>query len=262
VEFIDTCLFGRMVVLDDKIQSTEKDEFIYHEALVHPAMITHPEPRSVLIIGGGEGATLREVLRHDTVSRVTMVDIDEEFVSLCRKHLKKWHKGSFHDKRVELVFGDASEYLKERRAQFDVIITDVSDPVDKGPAMPIYMKKFYLMAKKALLPDGLFVTHANAISCISGKNIASRIFRTVGGVFPQANLYYEYIPSYGTLWSFVIGSLKYSPEAVSVDAAEKRIRRRNLRDLLYYDPEVHRRLFRLSKCVSALLAPGSKRFVV
>ena len=249
VELIDTYLFGRMVILDDKIQSTEKDEFIYHEALVHPAMIAHPGPRNVLIIGGGEGATLREVLRHNTVSRVTMIDIDEEFVGICRKYLKKWHRGSFDDRRVDLVFADASEYLKGSGAQFDVIITDVSDPVAKGPAMPIYMKKFYLMAKKALMPGGIFVTHANAISCIWGKDISSAIFRTIAGVFPRANLYSEYVPSFGSLWSFVIGSLRYRPERLSVSAAENRIRRRNLGDLFYYDAEVHRRLFRLPKCL-------------
>jgi spermidine synthase len=125
--------------------------------------------------------------------------------------------------------------------------------------MPVYMKKFYLTAKKALMPGGLFVTHASAISCISGRNISSGIFRKISGVFPLANLYSEYIPSFGSLWSFVIGSLKYSPERVSVRQAENRITEMGLKGLLYYDAELHRRLFRLPKC---LKATGKRQFVI
>jgi spermidine synthase len=111
VAILDTQEYGKMLVIDGRTQSAEEDEYIYHEALVHPAMLTHPEPRQVLIIGGGEGASLREVLRYRSVERVVMVDIDRELVELCQKWLPEWHQGAFQDPRVELVFADGKDYI-------------------------------------------------------------------------------------------------------------------------------------------------------
>jgi len=113
VKIIDTYYLGRILVLDNKIQSAESDEFIYHESLVHPSMVLHGKPQNVLILGGGEGATLREVLRYKSVNKATMVDIDQVLVGLCEKHLAKWHNGAFKDPRVELVFDDAMQYVKQ-----------------------------------------------------------------------------------------------------------------------------------------------------
>jgi spermidine synthase len=249
VDIIDTYEFGRVVLLDDKIQSAEADEFIYHEALVHPAMITHPNPESILVLGGGEGATLREVLRHPTVHNVTMIDIDREFVNLCKRYLKKWHKGSLNDSRVKLIYGDALEYVKNTKSKFDVIIADLSDPVDKGPASSIYTKKFYSLIKKALVPDGIFVTHATSMYYFPHKNISIRILKALTGIFAKVDLYYEYIPSFGTLWTFIIGSSAYSPNKVPPALISKRIKGRKLENLLYYAAEAHGRLFKLPKCV-------------
>lgn len=256
VEIIDTYQFGRVVILDDKIQSTETDEYIYHEALVHPVMITHPKPGRVLILGGGEGATLREVLKYMTVEKVTMIDIDKEFVTICRKYLKKWHKGSFNDPRVEVVFTDALIYLKAIQSRFDVIIADISDPVEKGPAISMYTKKFYSLIKKALMPDGIFVTHADAIHYANDENISIGLFKTLNKMFSEAVLYYEYIPSYGTLWSFAACSFKYSPKILSSGVINKRLKERRIDDLSYYNPETHEKLFRMPKCIKRLLGTG------
>lgn len=249
VKIIDTNLFGRMVILDDKIQSAEADESIYHEVLVHPVMIAHPEPRNVLILGAGEGATLREVLKHPTVQKAVMIDIDREFVLLCKKHLKKWHKGSFHDPRVELIYDDAFEYLKIKRDRFDIIIADISDPVESGPSVSIYTKGFYSLIKKALRPDGIFVTHSTAMYYIPHTNFSTRIFKTLKKIFPKVALYYEYIPSYGALWSFTIGSLKYSPEKISSCTILRRLKKRRIKELSYYAPEIHEKLFRIPMCM-------------
>jgi len=256
VEIIDTYEFGRVVILDDKIQSAEAEEFIYHEALVHPAMITHPNPKSILVLGGGEGATLREVLKHPTVHKATMVDIDREFVNLCKRYLKKWHKGSWNNSRVELIYDDALEYIKNTKSQFDVIIADLSDPVDKGPAISIYTKESYSLIKKVLLPDGLFVTHATSMYCFPHKNISIRILKTLTELFPKVDLYYEYIPSFGTLWTFIIGSLTYSPKKIPSAIISKRIKERRLENLLYYAAETHERLFKLPKCIKKLISAG------
>ena len=256
MELIDTHHLGRVVILDDKIQSAERDEFIYHEALVHPAMITHPKPESVLILGGGEGATLREVLKHPTVKRVVMIDIDKEFVSLCKTRLKKWHKGSFNNRKVELVFADAREYIKKIKSKFDVIIVDVSDPVVGGPARLLYKKEFYSLIKEALVPDGIFVTHATEIHYASNTGVSTRIFKTLTDIFPAAQFYYEYIPSFSSLWAFIIGSLKYGPKELSSDIIIKRLKERKLENLSYYDPETHERLFCLPKCIRKFLTTG------
>ncbi len=249
VEIIDTHKLGRIVILDNKIQSAEVDEFIYHEALVHPAMISHPNPENILILGGGEGATLREVLKHPTVKKVVMIDIDEEFVHLCNRYLKQWHAGSFYDERVEIIFSDAKEYIKKTKSLFDIIIADISDPVEEGPARMLYTKKFYSSVKKVLTPNGIFVAHATEVYYVSDKNIYSRIFRILSGIFPIADFYYEYIPSFSSLWGFVICSPTYSPFEMSSSQIGERLKKRGLGGLSYYDQETHKKLLHLPKCL-------------
>jgi len=137
VEVIESGGLGRCLILDGKIQSSEWDEFIYHEALVHPPMIAHPHPEKVFIAGGGEGATLREVLAHSSVKRVVMVDIDEEVIDISRRFLPSWHQGSFEDSRLELRFVDAIKYLEEcvdKGEKFDVVILDLPEPIEEGSA--------------------------------------------------------------------------------------------------------------------------------
>lgn len=252
VEIFDTYNFGRIVILDNKIQSAETDEFIYHEALVHPAMIAHPDPEHILILGGGEGATIREVLKHPTVQRVVMVDIDEEFIHLCKKYLKKWHGGSFDDDRVELIFADAKEYIKGTRALFDVIIADITDPVEEGPARTLYSKKFYSSLRGALKPDGIFVTHATEVHYTLKRSISTEVFKKLSEIFPVSDFYYEFIPSFSSLWAFTIGSLKYSPKKMSSATVNKRLKKRALNNLYYYDQQTHKRLFSLPKCLENL----------
>ena len=136
VEILESELFGRSLVLDGKTQSTERDEHLYHEALVHPAMLLHLGPRTVFIGGGGEGGTLREVLAHRSVERVVMLDLDREVVDLCRRYLPQHHQGSFNDPRVELCHQDAREYLANSDERFDVMIMDLVDPLEGGYCLP------------------------------------------------------------------------------------------------------------------------------
>jgi spermidine synthase len=253
VDIVDTQNLGRVVILDKKVQSAESDEFIYHEALVHPALITHPNPRNVLILGGGEGATMREVLKHATVQKVVMVDIDGEFVRLCRKYLKKWHKGSFKDRRVEVLFIDAMEYMRTSQYTFDVIIADISDPIEEGPALKIYTKEFYNLVKKILAPKGIFVTHATEVHYATYKKTADEIVQTLNPIFPVVKLYFEYVPSFICLWGFAIASLKYRPEKLSIETIGRRLRKRGIKNLLYYDAETQKRMFTLPACLKRFL---------
>jgi spermidine synthase len=238
-----------MVILDGQIQSSESNEFIYHEILVHPAMISHPKPERVLILGAGEGATLREVLKHPTLNKVVMIDIDGEFVDLCRKHLHKWHKGSFRNEKVELVFDDAFSYLQNTDNRFDVIIADINDPTDRGPARSIYTAKFYSLIRKALMPQGIFVTHSTAVYFMTHKNYSSGIMKRLLAIFPRVDPYYEYIPSFGLLWSYATGSFRYSPRLMSSAMIERRLKQRNIADLSYYNRETHGRLFKMPPCL-------------
>jgi spermidine synthase len=253
VDIIDTQNLGRVVILDKKVQSAELDEFIYHEALVHPAMITHPNPKSILILGGGEGATLREVLKHETVQKVVMVDIDQEFVDLCKRYLRKWHRGSFKNKKVEILFQDAFDYMRKTECMFDIIIADISDPIDEGPALKIYTKEFYSLVKKVLSPRGIFVTHATEVHYAMYKKTAENIVRIIRNIFPIAKLYFEYIPSFICLWGFAIASAKYNPKTISSSTIENRLQRRKVKDLLYYNALVHKRMFTLPGCLKKFL---------
>jgi spermidine synthase len=249
VELYDSYDFGIIVMLDGKVQSTEKDEFIYHEALVHPGVLLHPRPQRVLILGGGEGATLREVLRYCSVRKAVMVDIDRKFVTICKRYLKTWHQGSFNNLRASLLFTDAFEYLKKTNDRFDVVIADISDPAEEGPARFVYTKKFYQLIQNVLSRDGVFVTHATEIGSINKKGISKTIFKSLKSIFPDVTFYYEYIPSFGCLWGYAICSQQHKLSNLTPEIIKSRIRKRKLSQLKYYDHETHQRLFSMSRNV-------------
>ena len=153
VLIVDSANYGRMLVLDGSVQSAELDEALYHEVLVHPAMLAHRDPADILIVGGGEGATCREVLKHRSVRTVTMVDIDGDAVELCKTHLSQWHQGSFDDPRVRLVIEDGRRFLEKTRRRFDVAVIDVVDLLDHGPSFP--GPRGFLLASDWFDPLGL-----------------------------------------------------------------------------------------------------------
>lgn len=184
VDIVDTFEYGRMLFLDGIAQSAERDEFIYHESLVHPAMLSHPFPRSVCVIGGAEGATIREVCRYPQVERLVMVDIDEELVSLSRKYLVNWSSGAFDDPRVELHFGDGRRYLQQTDETFDVILVDLDDPVEGGPAIFLFTREFYQLIYHRL--------GAHGTACFQGESLHptrvalhAAMVNTLRGVFPH-----------------------------------------------------------------------------
>ena len=154
VQIIELEEYGRALILDGYIQSAEADEYIYHETLVHPVMVTHPNPRRVLIIGGGEGATLREVLKHGCVEEAVMVDIDGELVELAKKYLDFMHQGAFSDPRAKVIISDGMKYVNECGSSvFDVVIIDLTDPYSSEIAKSLYTKEFYTDVKNILKED-------------------------------------------------------------------------------------------------------------
>lgn len=256
VELIETHALGTVLVLDGKIQSAQKDEHIYHEMLVHPAMLSHPGPERVLVLGGGEGATLREVLKHPSVKKAVMVDIDRELVEFCKKHLKGWHRGALSEKRSRILFVDALDFVKKTSERFDVIISDLSDPVGGGPASLAYTKEFYGSLLRRLSPGGIFVTQA-AEATMGIEDVHSSIRKTVEEVFPVTESYVEYVPSFASVWGFVAGS-----KTVSLKSADPRTLRRRLKErkpaLRHYNPETHARAFILPPALNAAIKKQKK----
>ena len=238
--------YGKALVLDGKVQSSLLDEFIYHETLVHPAMLVHPAPKQVFIVGGGEGATLREVLRHPTVERALMVDIDEEVVTRCKEFLPEWHKGSFDDPRAEVRFLDARQYLEETKERFDVIIIDISEPVEEGPAYLLFTKEFYQIVYRCLTDRGIIALQAGPVS-LSDLSCFTAIHQTLLSVFPVVAPYWASIPSFALPWGFSVASKRPDPRDLGPEAIDRLILERIGPDLLYYDGLTHQMSFLLPK---------------
>jgi spermidine synthase len=245
-----------MLVLDGLIQSAEDDEHSYHEALTHPGMLAHDDPREVLIIGGGEGATLREVLRHRTVERATMVDIDGELVELAKQHLDDWHEGSYDDPRAELVIGDGRAFLEQTDRRFDVVICDITDFLDHGPALRLYTRQFYELVASRLKPNGVLIVQALETSVADPEEHAMLV-RTVGEAFPVVRSYMAFIPSFMYLWGFLTASNSVDPATLTPDEIDRRIAERLNSELTSYDGVTHQGYFSLPKDLRALIAaPG------
>lgn len=252
MEIMDTKSYGRCLVLDGKMQSSEADEFIYHEALVHPAMLTHPNPKRIFIVGGGEGATLREVLRYKSVEYALMVDIDEEVVESCKKYLPEWHQGAFEDPRTELKFLDARKYLEETEDQYDIIIIDISEPVEEGPAYLLYTKEFYSMVHRRLTRDGIISLQAGTTSATNLLNFAS-VHQTLKTAFPVVRPYQAAIPSFGLPWGFTLASKVIDPQGISPEEIEERVLERVRGELRYYNGAIHKGQFLFPKHITKRL---------
>lgn len=253
VEIIDTTSFGVCLVLDGKIQSSEQDEFIYHEALVHPAMLSHHNPETVFIAGGGEGATLREVLYHKTVKKVVMVDIDKQVVDICRRFLPSIHQNSFDDPRAEVRFADARKYLQESSLKFDVAIIDLVEPLEMGPACLLYTQEFYQLIKERLNDNGIMCVQSGASGWTNLQNFTA-IISTLKSVFPIVCPYQIYVPSFVDLWGFATASPKINATSLSPQQIDDRISTRLTKELRSYDGLTHQSIFAISKHLRNKLA--------
>lgn len=252
--FLDTHEYGKMLVIDDRVQSAEEDEYIYHESLVHPALVAHPGPRRVLVIGGGEGATVREVLRHPTIEQVVMVDIDRELVEQCHKLLPEWHQGALQDPRVELVVADGKDYVANSEGQFDVVIVDVCDALEEGPALALYTERFYRALRARLTARGLVAVQAMELSGLDHADHAT-VHRTLRYVFHHVASYATFIPSFWSSWGFVTASDTCDVGALGATEVDATLGARGLdASLRYYDGIAHVGLFALPKDVRAVLA--------
>lgn len=246
MQIIDSCDFGRCLVLDGKLQSSQRDEFIYHEALVHPALITHSQPSTVFIAGGGEGATLREVLAHRSVKKTVMVDIDQEAVDVCRRFLPSLHQGCFDDSRVELLHLDARKYLSESKQKFDAIVIDITDPVEGGPSWMLYTREFYGIVAERLAPGGVLAVQSGPAN-LHDMAVFTAINCTLREVFPKVIPYTASVPSFGGAWGFMLAAKDPDPLALSASEIDHRLSVRVGKELRFYDGTTHQGMFRLPR---------------
>ncbi|HBA60018.1 MAG TPA: spermidine synthase [Elusimicrobia bacterium] len=199
---IKTSAFGEVLVIDGETQSSRFDEYFYHESLVCPALLSHPAPRSALILGGGEGATARELLNSRKIESVVMADIDFNILRFAREHLGAWHRGAFDDPRLRLLAQDAKKLVENTDLRFDLVYADLPSPIEGGPAFSLYTLEFYRRLKKTLKPGGIFTTHAGPGTPLQFA-LHPALFNTLRRVFRTVRSYTAYIPSYDMPWSFL-----------------------------------------------------------
>lgn len=242
---LETEQFGRMLTLDGMVMTTVRDEFVYHEMVAHPALFTHPNPRKVLVVGGGDGGVIRETLKHPQVERAVLVDIDGKVIEYSKQYLPEI-AGSLDDPRVEVIVGDGYMHIHEHKDEYDVVMVDSTEPV--GPAVQLFERGFYAAIHEALKEDGLFVAQTD--NPWFKADLIRKVQRDVRELFPITRLYWANIPTYPSgLWTFTIGSKVHDPLGPGV-------RQMADMDTRYYTPELHRSAFVLPRFVQELCDGG------
>jgi spermidine synthase len=242
LDIIETEEFGKMLVLDGMVMTTEVDEFVYHEMVAHVPLFTHPNPINVLVVGGGDGGVIREVLKHRSVEKATLVEIDGKVIEYSKKYLPTI-AGALDDFRVDVQVDDGFMHIAKAENQYDVIMVDSTEPV--GPAVKLFEKGFYEGISKALKEDGIFVAQTD--NPWFHKDLISKVYRDVKEIFPITRLYTANIPTYPSgLWTFTIGSKQHDPLSVE-DSRFHEI------ETKYYTKELHKACFALPKFVADLV---------
>ena len=244
IAVVDSYEFGRMLILDGVFQTSIFEEYIYHEMIAHIPLFTHPLPKKVLVIGGGDGGVVREVVRHDAVETVEMVEIDGMVVDVSKKFLPEISEAMRNNHpKLKLEIGDGIAHMKKAENYYDVIIVDCSDPI--GPGVGLFSRDFFKDVHRALKPDGLFVQQTE--SPFYHRPLISRIYRDIADFFPVAKLYLANIPLYpGGLHSFMLGSKQYDPVSALLPEQLPFTTR-------YYNQDLHRCSFALPNFVKDLI---------
>lgn len=240
VETVEIELFGKSLFIEHIIMLSLYDEFIYHEALVHPTLISIERPEKVLIIGGGDGGALREVLKHP-VEEVTMVELDESVIEMVKRNLPEVPGSSFEDPKLKLIIGDGRKYVEGCEEKYDAVILDLTDPY--GQAVRLYTKEFYSMVRKLLKDGGIMVTHSEGVHV--NRLTFQRIYRAIKEVFRKHAVAKAYVPSFTDEWSFSFGSDHLVPPELDEKLVRRRFEERLKGKTKFYLPEVHYSIFSL-----------------
>lgn len=238
---VDTYALGRMLVLDGIVQTTIKDEHVYHEMISHIPLFTHPNPKKVLVVGGGDGGAIREVLKHPSVDKAVLCEIDKDVVDECKRFLPEI-SCALENPRCEVFIGDGIKYVHEHKNEFDVVIVDSTDPF--GAAEGLFGGSFYKEIFECLTEDGIFIAQTETPFYL--PDVVKRVYEDAKAVFPITKLFMAGIPTYPSgFWSFTVGSKKYDPETAdlsnTIDIETK-----------YYTKKLHNACFVLPKFVEDL----------
>jgi spermidine synthase len=258
VGVIETPVLGKILILDGDTQSSQHDEKIYHESLVHPAMAGAADRSDILILGGGEGATLREVLRHPDVRRCTMVDIDGQVVELSKQYLPEWSNGAFDDARARVIIGDALKFLAEDRDRYGVIISDLTEPLEDSPSNPLFCDEVFRNIKARLAGGGVYVLQASTAG-FHNMSLHAKMARTLRAYYRHVVSFYTHVPAFDNDWAFIACSDAVNLaeiEQAAVDAYCARLSGENF----FYDGITHRRIFALPLYLRRELAKSGDTF--
>ncbi len=235
IEVFDTPDLGKLMRIDGANMTSERDEFFYHESLVHPAALAHPAPQRVLIVGGGDGGSLEEVLKHPGVRRVVLAELDAGVIDVARRHFDAIHHGAFNDPRVEICIGDGMALVRETAERFDLIYLDLTDPI--GPAEALYSAAFYADCRRALAEGGALVLHIG--SPFSHAERVRSSLANLRSVFIQATPWFVHIPVYGATWGFACASDTLDPANLPAALIASRLEERAIAGLQFYDAGTH-----------------------
>jgi len=248
IEVYDTPQFGRLFRLDGRLMTSEGEEFFYHECMTHPAMLTHPNPQSVLVIGGGDGGSSEELFKHPSVRRIVMAELDQAVIDISKRYLGAIHRGAFDDPRLTVRIGDGFDFVRSTPERFDLIVLDLTDP--DTPAFHLYSEQFFRMCRAILNPGGMLTLHLG--SPVFQQSTVRKNADNLRKAFSQVHPMSLYIPLYGSLWCLAVASDTANPRALGADLIAARMRERGLTGLQYYNAELHGALFVLPNFVRDL----------
>lgn len=249
VEVHDTAPFGKLFRLDGHFMTSEKDEFFYHENLVHIAAIAHPAPARALVVGGGDGGSAEELLKYSTMKSVTLVEIDLAVIDIARKYLGEVHRGALADPRLTLKVEDGLAFVRGSTETYDLIVLDLTDP--GGPSEPLYQTDFYRACAARLNPSGAMTLHI--ASPVAHPDRIRAGIANLRAAFPIVVPYLVSIPLYGGLWMMACASTTLNASYITPFEANRRIAMRGIRDLRYYNGDMHRAAMALPAFVRELV---------
>lgn len=254
LEIFDTPALGRMFRLDGANMTSERDEFFYHENLVHPAALAQDAPKSALVVGGGDGGAIEELFKHPSIERVVMAELDADIVRMARSLFQSVHRGALDDPRLEIRIGDGYAFLNATAEQFDLVLMDLTDPI--GPAAALYTTDFYRAASRVLRPAGTLSLHLG--SPFFDPERFGMGMQRLCEVFAVVRPYFVHIPLYGANWGMACASQRTDPLALSADEIDTRIAQRAIARLQYFNGDTHRAGFALPNFVRELIAGGNR----
>ena len=249
IEVFDTPVLGRLMRIDGANMTSEHDEFFYHECLVHPAAIAHAAPRNVLVIGGGDGGSSEEILKHPSVERVLLAELDQGVIDMAKKYFGAVHRDVFANPKLEVRITDGMVFAKTTAERFDLIYLDLTDPA--GCAEALYTRSFYADCKRALAPGGALVLHIG--SPFSHPDRVASSVANLRALFSRVAPYFVHIPSYGAAWGFAVASDAVDPRAMAAADVEQRLKARGVGDRQFYDGDTHVAILTLPVYIKTLI---------